>query len=100
MNDRLSYNVFGGLEYFASDSDRVVLYGEMRYMNDMVRNNPSIEVDGLRGSGANPGRQGVGVEAGTNIRIGERWSVNANYSFNAMDDSNEHILNIGASRTF
>lgn len=147
VTDRLSYNVFGGLEYFASDSDRVqncksgsvqnlrgelgagvryvaagstrtavdeksglayaapgcervVLYGEVRYMNDMVRNNPSIEVDGLRGSGANPGRQGVGVEAGTNIRIGERWSVNANYSFNAMDDSNEHILNIGASRSF
>ena len=147
VTDRFSYNVFGGVEYFASDSDRVqncksgsirnlrgelgagvryvasgsasapvdeksgmasaapccervVLYGEVSYMNDMVRNNPSIEVNGLRGSGANPGRQGVGVEVGANIRIGERWSVNANYSFNAMDDSNEHILNIGAGRTF
>ena len=145
VTDRFSYNVFGGLEYFASESDRVqncksgsiqnlrgelgmgvryvalsgtkavedeksaeitpacervVLYGEVSYINDMVRNNPSIEVNGLRGSGANPGRQGVGVEAGATIRLGEQWSASANYSFNAMDDSNEHVLNIGASRTF
>ncbi len=144
VTDRFSYNVFGGLEYFASESDRVencksgsvqnlrgelgvgvryvagkgaqpitdgkytpapacervVLYGEVSYINDMVRNNPSIEVNGLRGSGANPGRQGVGVEAGATIRIGEKWSASANYSFNAMDDSNEHVLNIGAGRTF
>lgn len=44
--------------------------------------------------------QGVGVEAGATIRLGEKWSANANYSFNAMDASNEHVLNIGASRTF
>ncbi len=147
VTERFSYNVFGGLEYFASESDcvqncksgsvqnlrgklgagvryvavggsrritdgksgmvtsapgceRVVFYGEVSYINDMVRNNPSIEVNGLRGSGANPGRQGVGVEAGATIRLGERWSANANYSFNAMDDTDEHILNIGASRTF
>ena len=147
VSERFAYNVFGGLEYFASESDRVagcksgsiqnlrgelgigaryvvkqgqttscdgkggltpaapgcdrvVVYGELSYINDMVRNNPSIEVNGLRGGGANPGRQGVGIEAGATFRIGERWSANANYSFNAMDDSNEHVLNIGASRTF
>ena len=147
VNERFAYNVFGGVEYFASESDRVagcksgsiqnlrgelgvgaryvvkqgqttscdgkggltpaapgcdriVVYGELSYINDMVRNNPSIEVNGLRGGGANPGRQGVGIEAGATFRIGERWSANANYSFNAMDDSNEHVLNIGASRTF
>lgn len=144
VTDRFSYNVFGGLDYFASESDRVencksgsiqnlrgelgvgvryvagkdaqpitdgkcapapacecvVLYGEVSYINDMLRNNPSIEVNGLRGSGANPGRQGVGVEVGATIRLGKQWSASANYSFNAMDDSNEHVLNIGASRTF
>ena len=147
VTERFAYNVFGGLEYFASESDRVqncktgsvqnlrgelglgaryvvkksgadvydgkaglcpaapacervVVYGEISYINDMVRNNPSIEVGGLRGSGANPGRQGVGIEAGATFRIGERWSANANYSFNAMDDANEHSLNLGASRTF
>ncbi len=147
VTERFAYNVFGGLEYFASESDRVqncktgsvqnlrgelgvgaryvvkksgadvydgkaglcpaapacervVVYGELSYINDMVRSNPSIEVGGLRGSGANPGRQGVGIEAGATFRIGERWSANANYSFNAMDDANEHSLNLGASRTF
>ena len=145
VTDRFAYNVFGGLEYFASESDtvagcksgsvqnvrgelgmgvryvalsgtkavedekcaeitpaceRVVLYGELSYINDMVRNNPVAEINGLRGTGANPGRQGVGIDLGATIRIGERWTTNANYSFNAMDDSNEHSVNVGAAYTF
>jgi hypothetical protein len=40
----------------------VVLYGELSYINDMVRNNPVAEINGLRGTGANPGRQGVGID--------------------------------------
>ena len=144
VTDRFSYNLFGGLDYFASGSDRamngksgsirnlrgeiglgvryvvregaqpnadgkcapapacerVVLYGEVSYINDMVRDNPSVEVDGLRGSGANPGRQGIGLEAGATFRLGEKWSTSASYSFNAIDDSNAHVLNIGVSRTF
>lgn len=144
VTDRFSYNLFGGLDYFASGSDRamngksgsirnlrgeiglgvryvvregaqpiadgkctpapacerVVLYGEVSYINDMVRDNPTIEVDGLRGSGANPGRQGIGLEAGATFRLGEKWSTSAGYSFNAIDDSNAHVLNIGVSRTF
>ncbi|MBR2313614.1 MAG: outer membrane beta-barrel protein, partial [Akkermansia sp.] len=71
------------------------------YMNDMVRSNPVIEQDGLRGKGdANPGRQGMGIEAGATYRIGERWSASANYGFNTMDDSREHRVNVGASYTF
>lgn len=144
VTDRFSYNLFGGLDYFDSGSDRamngksgsirnlrgeiglgvryvvregaqpiadgkcapapacerVVLYGEVSYINDMVRDNPSVEVDGLRGSGANPGRQGIGLEAGATFRLGEKWSTSAGYSFNAIDDSNAHVLNIGVSRTF
>ncbi len=150
VTDRLCMSVFGGLEYFASESDRVenaktgsiqnlrgeigvgaryvawgtpgtvasydekgalvtayrpgceklVLHGEIRYMNDMVRSNPVIEQDGLRGSGDNPGRQGMGIEAGATYRIGERWSASANYGFNTMDDSREHRVNVGASYTF
>ena len=60
----------------------------------------TFEVDGLRGSGANPGRQGIGLEAGATFRLGEKWSTSAGYSFNAIDDSNAHVLNIGVSRTF
>jgi len=66
----------------------------------MVRSNPVIEQDGLRGDGENPGRQGVGVEVGATYRIGERWSASANYSYSTMDDSREHRVNVGASYTF
>ena len=80
--------------------EKLVLNGEIRYMNDMVRSNPVIEMEGLRGGGVNPGRQGMGIEAGATYRIGERWSASANYGFNTMDDSKEHRVNVGASYTF
>ncbi|MBQ8375439.1 MAG: autotransporter outer membrane beta-barrel domain-containing protein, partial [Akkermansia sp.] len=150
VTDRLCMSVFGGLEYFTSESDRVenaktgsiqnlrgeigvgaryvawgtpgseavtdekgatiaaarpgceklVLHGEIRYMNDMVRSNPVIEQDGIRDGGDNPGRQGMGIEAGATYRISERWSASANYGFNTMEDSKEHRVNVGASYTF
>ena len=150
MTDRLCMSVFGGLEYFASESDTVngvktgsiqnlrgelgvglsyvawgtpdtapvtdekgglvsagtggcrklVLHGELRYFNDLVRSNPVVEMSGIRGMGTNPGRQGFGVEAGATYRINDRWSTSANYGFNAMEDSQEHRVNVGASYTF
>ena len=150
VTDRLCMSVFGGLEYYASESDTVngvktgsiqnlrgeigvgaryvawgtpgaaasydekgamvaaaqpgceklVLHGEIRYMNDLVRSNPVIRMNGLSGDGENPGRQGLGIEAGATYRIGERWSASANYGFNAMEDSKEHRVNVGASYTF
>ncbi len=150
VTDKLCMSVFGGLEYFANNSDTVdgvktgsiqnlrgeigvgaryvawgtpassasfdekgamvtesrpgceklVLNGEVRYMNDMVRSNPVIRMNGLSGMGDNPGRQGIGIEAGATYRIGERWSASANYGFNTMEDSKEHRLNIGAAYTF
>lgn len=133
--------MFGGLEYFISDSDTVngiktgsidnlraelgvganyvawgmsadtksgagmgcktlVLHGEIRYMNDLMRNNPEVMMDGLRGSGENPGRSGVGIDVGATYRINERWSTSANYSYSTMDGSTEHRLNVGASYSF
>ena len=150
VTDKLCMSVFGGLEYFASNSDTVdgvktgsiqnlrgeigvgaryvawgtpassvsydekgamvtesrpgceklVLNGEIRYMNDMVRSNPVIRMNGLSGMGENPGRQGMGIEAGATYRIGERWSASANYGFNTMEDSKEHRVNVGAAYTF
>ena len=144
LTDKLCMSVFGGLEYFASDSDTVegvktgsiqnlrgeigvgaryvawgapsvydgkgglvspgceklVLHGELRYMNDMVRSNPVIRMDGMSGGGENPGRSGMGIEAGATYRIGECWSASANYGFNTLDDSREHRVNVGASYTF
>ncbi len=80
--------------------EKLVLHGEVRYMNDMVRSNPVVRMNGLSGMGENPGRQGVGIEAGATYRIGERWSASANYGFNTMEDSKEHRVNVGASYTF
>ena len=141
LSERLGMSVFGGLEYFTSDSATVgnmntgdiqnlraelgvgvnyvawgmpadaksgetmgcktlVLHGELRYMNDLMRSNPEVTMDGLRGAGENPGRSGVGIEAGATYRINERWSTSANYSFNALQDSREHRLNVGASYSF
>ena len=79
---------------------RLVVHGELRYMNDMVRSNPVIRMDGLSGTGENPGRSGIGIEAGATYRFNDRWSASANYGFNALDDSREHRVNVGASYTF
>ena len=145
VNDKLCMSVFGGLEYFANNSDTVdgvktgsiqnlrgeigvgaryvawgtpavtdgksglvlakgceklVLNGEIRYMNDMVRSNPVVRMNGVSGEGANPGRQGIGIEAGATYRFGQRWSASANYGFNTMEDSKEHRVNVGAAYTF
>lgn len=145
VTESLSASVFGGVEYFATESDTVdgiktgsvqnlrgevgvgaryvawgipsmvdgksglalgrgceklVLHGELRYMNDMVRSNPVIRMNSLSGTGVNPGRQGMGVEAGATYRINECWSASANYGFNTMNDSKEHRVNVGASYTF
>ena len=140
LSERLGLRVFGGLEYFTSDSDtvngiktgsidnlrgelgvgvdyvawgmpvdeklagmgckRLVLHGELRYFNDLDRENPVVEMDGLSGRGENPGRSGVGIDVGATYRINDRWSTSANYSYSTMDGSTEHRLNVGASYTF
>ena len=88
----------GGLIQFGCE--KLVLHGELRYMNDMVRSNPVVRMSGMSGMGENPGRQGMGIEAGATYRFSERWSATANYGFNTMGDSKEHRVNVGASYTF
>ncbi|MBR4311481.1 MAG: autotransporter domain-containing protein [Akkermansia sp.] len=145
INSKVCVNAFGGLEYFASNSntvagmktgsiqslrgeigvgaryvacstpsvydnksglvlakgcEKLVFNGEIRYMNDLERSNPVIRMEGMSGGSTNPGRQGMGIEAGATYRINERWSASANYGFNAMDDSKEHRINAGAAYTF
>ena len=145
INSKVCVNAFGGLEYFASNSntvadmktgsiqslrgeigvgaryvawgtpavtdgksglvlakgcEKLVFNGEIRYINDLERSNPVIRMEGMSGGSTNPGRQGMGIEAGATYRINERWSASANYGFNAMDDSKEHRINAGAAYTF
>ena len=98
----VSYVAWGAAAQEAGTSGcrNLVLHGELRYFNDMVRSNPVVEMSGIRGMGTNPGRQGFGVEAGATFRINERWTTSANYSFDAMEDSQEHRVNVGASYSF
>ena len=84
----------------AQGCEKLVLNGEIRYMNDMVRSNPVIRMDGMSGGSSNPGRQGMGIEAGATYRFGARWSASANYGYNTMEDSKEHRVNVGAAYTF
>ena len=134
-----SLNVFGGMEYFASnsaeneasdflrsdvaDSERVrmgsiqnlrgefgvgtsytngftTVYGEVRYLNDMVRSNPYADINGIRGYGANPGRHGVGVTIGAQQTLSGGWSVSASYSLEAMNEATMHSANIGMGYKF
>ena len=140
LDYKWSLNVFGGAEYFASDSAEnkesgtlrggraeeearvrmgsiqnlrgelgigtrytdgsTTLYGEVRYLNDMVRSNPYADINGLRGYGANPGRQGIGVTLGAQQGLGDGWSISASYSLEAMSEATMHFANIGAGLRF
>ena len=79
---------------------RLVLTGELRYFNDLLRDNPEVRMKGLRGEGENPGRYGVGIDLGATYRINDRWSTSANYGFSMMEGSAEHRVNVGAAYTF
>ncbi len=83
-----------------SGCERLVVSGEISYFSDMVRNDPTVRMNGVSGGVCNPGRNGVEVEVGATYRFNARWSASVNYSYSAMEDSNEHRLNIGASWTF
>ena len=81
-------------------SGSTTLYGEVRYLNDMVRSNPYADFNGIRGYGANPGRQGVGVTVGAQQELGGGWSVNAGYSLETLSEGTMHSANIGAALRF
>ncbi len=81
-------------------SGSTTLYGEVRYLNDMVRSNPYADFNGIRGYGANPGRQGVGVTVGALQELGGGWSVNAGYSLETLSEGTMHSANIGAALRF
>lgn len=121
-----SVNVFGGLEYFSSDSAEAVgvesgevqniraefgvgitrsfsssvLYAEARYINDVARDNPTPVINGWSAEGANPGRSGFGLRLGAAHDINQNWSVGANYGLEAMGDAINHNVNVSASLKF
>lgn len=126
VSDVLSVNLFGGLEYFTASDDevngnssgelnnlraelgagvtrligRAGLHAEVRLLGDMVRDNPTPTVDGVRGEAANPGRVGMGLSAGAVYNMTPTWSVNANANAEFMDGASSCSLNLGTAIRF
>ena len=117
---------FAGVQYYASDSatvdgtstgslqnlraeigvgashrtGRLGVYGEIALHQDIARNNPKVEMEGLRYSGMNPGRTGLNFTVGASYELTEKWSVNASYTGEFVENANAHSANVGASYKF
>ena len=76
------------------------VYGELSFVGDMVRHNPTADMGGVRERGANPGRAGINFSVGATHALNEKWSVNANYNLELMERANSHSANIGTSYKF
>jgi hypothetical protein len=128
LSERTTLSGFAGLEYLTTDSgdiapgaasgsvqnlrgeigvslghkfsDRSSMYAELSFVGDMVRNNPTAEVGGVRSKGSNPGRAGINFSVGGSHALNENWSVNAAYNLELMQHANNHSANIGLSRKF
>ncbi len=120
--------VFGAMQYLATDSATIAegvetgsvqnlrgeigvgvstdfnkttaLYGELSFIGDMVRHNPTASVADFRKGGANPSRVGMNVGVGINHALSEHWSLNAGYNVELMKRATSHSANIGATYKF
>ncbi len=117
---------FGGMQYYASDSARIDssdtgslqnlraeigvgashnvgklgLYGEIALHQDIARNNPTVDTDAGRFRGMNPGRTGVNFTVGASYELNDKWSVNASYTGEVVENANAHNASVGASYKF
>ena len=127
LTARTTVNAFGGLQYLATDSGEcngiktgslqnlraeigvgathritgdTMAYGELSFISDVVRNNPTADLGGLRSHGTTPGRAGMNLSVGATHRINDDWSVNATYNLELMQNITSHGLNVGATYSF
>ena len=127
LTARTSVNAFGGLQYLATDRGEcngiktgslqnlraeigvgathritgdTMAYGELSFIGDVVRNNPTAALGGLRTHGTNPGRAGMNLSVGATHRLNDDWSVNATYNLELMQNITSHGLNVGATYSF
>ena len=127
ISDKTAVSAFAGMQYLATDSgecaglktgslqnlraelgvgashkcsDSTMVFGELRFIGDMVRNNPTAAIGDYRTHGTNPGRVGLNLSVGAQHQLSEDWSVNASYSLELMENSTSHSLNVGASYSF
>ena len=125
ISENTALNYFGGLEYTATNSGHIAdartgsvqnlraeagagvthaighgtLFAEAALTGDMVRHNPTSDLD-MRRRGANPGRIGASITVGGAYAITDHWSVNATYSFEGVKHNNSHNASVGATFRF
>ena len=125
ISENTALNYFGGLEYTATNSGHIAdartgsvqnlraeagagvthaighgtLFAEAALTGDMVRHNPTADLD-MRRRGANPGRIGASITVGGAYAITDHWSVNATYSFEGVKHNNSHNASVGATFRF
>lgn len=88
----------GGISHIMG---KTTLFSELAIYNDVMRHNPSVEVDGFRyGSGANPGRFGGSFSVGAEYMLTPKWSARCSYNYECAADYKQHSLNFGAVYTF
>ncbi len=127
LSEKTAVSAFVGLQYLATDSaecsglktgsvqnlraelgvgashragENTLLFGELSFIGDMVRHNPTAAIGDYRTHGTNPGRAGLNLSVGAEHRLSEDWSMHASYSLELMENSTSHSLNLGASYSF
>ncbi len=127
ISEKTAVSAFAGLQYLATDSgecaglktgslqnlraelgvgashkcsESTLVFGELSFIGDMVRNNPTAAIGDYRTHGTNPGRVGLNLSVGAQHQLSEDWSLNASYSLELMENSTSHSLNVGASYSF
>ncbi len=127
ISDRTTVSAFVGMQYLATDkgecnglstgslqnlrgeigvsaahkaTDKAYVYGELSFIGDMVRNNPTATVGDYRSRGANPGRAGLNLSVGASYQLNDSWSLNGSYSLELMQNQTSHSANVGATYSF
>ena len=127
ISEKTAVSAFAGLQYLATDSgecaglktgslqnlraelgvgashkldENTLVFGELSFIGDMVRNNPTAAIGDYRTHGTNPGRVGLNLSVGAQHQLSEDWSLNASYSLELMENCTGHSLNVGASYSF
>ena len=126
LNASTVLSPFAGLQYYASDSatvdgtntgslqnlraeigvaashriGKLGVFGEIAVHQDMARSNPSVSMEGNRYTGMNPGRTGLNFTVGASYELTDKWSVNASYTGEFVENANAHSANVGATYKF
>ena len=126
LNANTVLSPFAGLQYYASDSATVDgtnigslqnlraeigvaasrsigkfgVFGEIAVHQDIARNNPVVDMNGSRCTGMNPGRTGLNFTVGASYELSDKWSVNASYTGEFVENANAHSANVGATDKF